>query len=70
MDLQKIFTTKRLIFIAIFTVLVLIGKNVNFSPLVGAENQFFTLFQFFGNNSGGIERVRPTGKIFTFLEPD
>ena len=53
MDLQKIFTTKRLVFIAIFTVLVLIGKNVNFSPLVGAENQFFTLFQFFGPVAGG-----------------
>jgi len=53
MDLSKIFTTKRLIFIAIFTVLVLIGKNINFSPLVGAENQFFTLFQFFGPIAGG-----------------
>jgi len=53
MDLQKIFTTKRLVFIAIFTVLVLIGKQINFSPLVGAENQFFTLFQFFGPIAGG-----------------
>ena len=52
MDLQKIFTTKRLVFIAIFTALVLIGKQINFSPLVGAENQFFTLFQFFGPISG------------------
>jgi len=42
-----------LIFISIFTVLVLIGKNINFSPLVGAENQFFTLFQFFGPIAGG-----------------
>lgn len=46
------FTKKRLIFLAIFTVLVLIGKNINFSPLVGAENQFFTLFQFFGPIAG------------------
>jgi len=53
MDFMKLFTTKRLVFITIFTVLVLIGKNVNFSPLVGAENQFFTLFQFFGPIAGG-----------------
>lgn len=53
MDLQKIFTKKRLIFVAIFTVLVLIGKQINFSPLVGADNQFFTLFQFFGPIAGG-----------------
>jgi len=53
MNFKNIFTKKRLIFIAIFTVLVLIGKNVNFSPLVGAENQFFTLFQFFGPIAGG-----------------
>ena len=52
MDLQKIFTKKRVIFIAIFTVLVLIGKQINFSPLVGADNQFFTLFQFFGPIAG------------------
>jgi len=53
MDLSKIFTKKRVIFIAIFTVLVLIGKQINFSPLVGADNQFFTLFQFFGPIAGG-----------------
>ena len=53
MDMKNIFTTKRLTFIAIFTVLVLIGKQINFSPLVGTENQFFTLFQFFGPIAGG-----------------
>jgi len=52
MDLSKIFTKKRLVFIAIFTVLVFIGNNINFSALVGAENQFFTLFQFFGPIAG------------------
>lgn len=51
--MDKILTTKRLTFIAIFTVLVLVGKQINFSPLVGAENQFFTLFQFFGPIAGG-----------------
>jgi hypothetical protein len=53
MNLKNLFTKKRLIFIAIFTVLVLIGKQINFSPLIGAENQFFTLFQFFGPVAGG-----------------
>ena len=46
------FTKKRIIFIALFFVLVLIGKNINFSPVIGAENQFFTLYQFFGPTAG------------------
>ena len=53
MNVKKIFTKKRVIFIGIFTLLVLIGKQINFSPLVGADNQFFTLFQFFGPIAGG-----------------
>ena len=53
MDFGRIFTKKRDIFIVVFTVLVLFGKQINFSPLVGAENQFFTLFQFFGPIAGG-----------------
>src|SRR3989338_4002607 len=52
MDFKKLFTKKRLVFIAIFTVLVFIGNNINFSALVGADNQFFTLFQFFGPVAG------------------
>lgn len=52
MNTKNLFTKKRLIFLAIFTVLVLVGKNINFSPLIGAENQFFTLFQFFGPIAG------------------
>ena len=48
MDMKSIFTKKRIIFGLIFLVLVFIGNKVNFSPLVGAPNQFFTLFQFFG----------------------
>ena len=53
MDINKTFTKKRVIFILLFTILVLIGKQINFSPLVGADNQFFTLFQFFGPIAGG-----------------
>jgi len=52
MELKHVFTAKRMIFIAIFTLLVFVGKKINFSPLVGAENQFFTLFQFFGPIAG------------------
>ena len=53
MDFKSLFTKKRLIFIAIFTALVFIGNKINFSPLIGAENQFFTLFQFFVPIAGG-----------------
>jgi hypothetical protein len=53
MELNKILTKKRLFFIAVFSLLVLLGKNINFSPLVGSDNQFFTLFQFFGPIAGG-----------------
>lgn len=45
---------KEAIFFVIFTVLVFIAQNINFSALTGAKNQFFTLFQFFGPIAGGI----------------
>ena len=48
----QIFTTKRIIFLLVFFVLVLIGKKINFSAVVGADSQFFTLFQFFGPIAG------------------
>lgn len=52
MKLNKLMTTKGLLFLLIFSVLVFIGDRINFSKLVGAENQFFTLFQFFGPVAG------------------
>ncbi|PIN75185.1 hypothetical protein COV17_04185 [Candidatus Woesearchaeota archaeon CG10_big_fil_rev_8_21_14_0_10_36_11] len=52
MNIKQIFTPKRIVFLFIFFVLVLIGLNINFSSVVGAENQFFTLFQFFGPIAG------------------
>ena len=52
MDWKKVFTPKRIIFILIFFVVVLIGKNINFSAVIGKESQFFTLFQFFGPVAG------------------
>lgn len=43
----------RTIFILLFGVLAFIGMRINFSSLLGQENQFFTLFQFFGPIAGG-----------------
>lgn len=50
--IKKFFTAKRLIFIALFVIFAFITQRINFSALVGAENQFFTLFQFFGPIAG------------------
>lgn len=52
MDFKKIFTKKRLIFISLFVIFAFFAQKINFSPLIGAENQFFTLFQFFGPMAG------------------
>ena len=52
MDLNKLMTKKGLLFLLIFSVLVFVGDRINFSKLIGAENQFFTLFQFFGPVAG------------------
>ena len=52
MELNKLITGKGIMFLLIFSILVFIGDQINFSKLVGAENQFFTLFQFFGPVAG------------------
>ncbi|HLC65984.1 MAG TPA: hypothetical protein VJI46_07740 [Candidatus Nanoarchaeia archaeon] len=52
MELRKLITKKGLLFLLIFSILVFIGDRINFSRLIGAENQFFTLFQFFGPIAG------------------
>ncbi len=44
--------SKKIAFFVIFTVIVLIFGNINFSQLAGANNQYFTLFQFFGPIAG------------------
>ncbi|HLC20144.1 MAG TPA: hypothetical protein VJK72_04445 [Candidatus Nanoarchaeia archaeon] len=44
---------KRLYFFVLFVVLVYFANKANFSALVGTDNQFFTLFQFFGPIAGG-----------------
>jgi hypothetical protein len=52
MDWNKMFSKKRLIFLFVFVVMVLLAKKINFSPIVGGESQFFTLYQFFGPIAG------------------
>lgn len=52
MKLNKLLTKKGIIFLIIFSVLVFAGDRINFSKLVGADSQFFTLFQFFGPVAG------------------
>ncbi|MBU0636355.1 hypothetical protein KKE06_04990 [Candidatus Micrarchaeota archaeon] len=44
----------KLFFVLLFSCLVLIGSQINFSQVLGANNQFFTLFQFFGPIAGSI----------------
>lgn len=50
--INEFFTTKRMFFLALFAIFAFITQKINFSGLVGAENQFFTLFQFFGPIAG------------------
>ena len=52
MDIKEFFTPKRLMFIALFAAFAFITQRINFSALVGADNQFFTVFQFFGPIAG------------------
>ena len=52
MKLNKLITKKGIVFLMIFSILVFVGDKINFSRLIGAENQFFTLFQFFGPVAG------------------
>jgi len=44
---------KKIGFITLFTIVAFFTQRINFSKVIGAENQFFTIFQFFGPISGG-----------------
>lgn len=44
---------RKFIFFTAFVLLAILADRVNFSHLWGADNQFFTLFQFFGPIAGG-----------------
>lgn len=52
--MKKLFSKRGAIFLALFIILAYIGIQLNFSAVIGAENQFFTLFQFFGPVAGGL----------------
>lgn len=52
MNLSEFFSRKRMLFILLFGVIALISYQINFSSVLGVENQFFTLFQFFGPIAG------------------
>ncbi|MDO8480762.1 MAG: hypothetical protein Q7S65_02990 [Nanoarchaeota archaeon] len=56
---------KKIVFLAIFLVAAFAAMNVNFSPIVGQENQFFTVFQFFGPMAGAF-LGSPLGIIAVF----
>ncbi len=65
MQLNKILTPKGILFLILFSVLVFVGDRVNFSKLIGADNQFFTLFQFFGPVAGAF--LGPTVGVLAVL---
>ncbi len=52
MDIKNMFSKKRILFLLLFIAMVFIGNRINFSALIGAKNQYFTLFQFFGPIAG------------------
>ena len=53
MKIENVSSAKGLAFIALFTAAVLIASNINFSTVLGAPNQQFTLFQFMGPIAAG-----------------
>ncbi len=75
LNFKELVTKKRMIFLVLFAALVLIAKQINFSALVGADNQFFTLFQFFAPIAGsflgpfigaGAVLIAQTSEMFLF----
>lgn len=46
-------SVRGMVFLALFTILALAGMQINFSTLIGTNNQFLTFFQFFGPMAGG-----------------
>lgn len=54
-----------MLFGALFMLIAFVGMRINFSSLVGTENQFFTLYQFFGPIAGGF-LGSPVGAVIVF----
>ncbi|MFH0836154.1 MAG: hypothetical protein V1834_03255 [Candidatus Micrarchaeota archaeon] len=47
MDFNDFFTKKRILFIGLFAIAAVLLDQINFSAIMGTQNQSFTLFQFF-----------------------
>ncbi|HLG23972.1 MAG TPA: hypothetical protein VI564_03535 [Candidatus Nanoarchaeia archaeon] len=54
MNILKLKTKKGIFFLFIFSLAVFAGGRINFSRVIGTENQFFTLFQFLGPLPGAM----------------
>lgn len=52
MEIKKIFTKQRILFLVLFSIAALIAYQLNFSKMLGTENKYFTFFQFFGPVTG------------------
>lgn len=59
-------TRKHVVFLLLFLTLAFISMNINFSKIVGEENQYFTVFQFFAPMAGAFIGT-PLGAIVLFL---
>lgn len=53
MKIENVLSVKGIAFLALFTALAAFASSINFSQALGADNQYFTLFQFFGPIAGG-----------------
>ncbi len=53
MKIENVLSAKGLGFLLLFSALVLIADNINFSKVVGSSAQYFTFFQFIGPVAGG-----------------
>ena len=51
-NLKLYITKKHLLFILLFALIALIAQQINFSKVIGAEQQYFTFFQFIGPIAG------------------
>jgi hypothetical protein len=51
--MNKIFSRRGMIFLALFTILTLIGIQIDVFSIMGEEGKAFTLFEFFGPMAGG-----------------
>ena len=51
--MKNLFSTRGILFLALFTILTFIALKIDIFSLMGAEGKAFTLFEFFGPMAGG-----------------